>query len=139
MKRFRLMEYESATEELCSFLGRKDFRVMWDPRSRRYEVQQYISGGWDEIRSVMNGTLTHLFYPCFFWSTILTTDEWHAGIKYEVHWGLTVPAETILGRLEKGEDEVERDDKRQIADASHEVARWSWQATPHKTIYSTAR
>lgn len=138
MKHFRLMKYESATQELCEFLGRDDFRVMWNPRTAEYEVQQHISEGWDEIPLILDGNLAHLFYPCFFWSTILTTDEWHAGIKYEVHWGLTVSAEDILAELKRKKAERKRDNERQVDDASYETAKGMWQATPHKTIYSTA-
>ena len=134
-----LYEYESATQELQEYLGRKDFRVMWDAKTRKYEVQQRISEGWDEIPLVLNGSLTHLFYPCFFWSTILIAKTWHAGIKREVHWGLVVPAKEILDTMRRREQEIERDDARRTSDMAHETAKWMWQATPHKRLYSTAQ
>ncbi len=134
----RLIEHVSATEELASFLGRKDFRVMWNPKTAKYETQQHISGGWDSIPLVLDGVLTHLIYPCWFWSTILTTPEWNAGIKYEVHWGLVVPGKEIVATMRRRAAERKRDDDRQIADASRETAKGMWQATPHKTLYSTA-
>lgn len=123
--RFKLLEYESATQELRDFLGRDDFRVMWNPKISAYEVQQYIFGGWD-------GT------PHYFWSTILKCSRWGPDVAREVHWGLTVPANVILDTIEGREAEIERDDERQTADAANETAKWMWQATPHKRIYSTA-
>ncbi len=123
-KPFRLMEYASATEELCRLLERNDFRVTWNPETTLYEVQQYIFGGWD-------GT------PHYFWSTVMTASRWGPDMAREVHWGLTVPAETILSEIEKGEQERQRDDERRTADAAYETAKWMWQMTPHKKIYST--
>lgn len=123
--RLRLMEYESATRDLRDFLGRDDFRVVWNSKTREYEVQQYILGGWDGR-------------PYYLWSTVLTVQRWGPDAMREVHWGLTVPAEVILAEMKRIEDERTRDDARQTADAAYETAKWMWQATPHKKIYSTA-
>jgi hypothetical protein len=133
----RLVLYDSATEEICEALERDDFRVMWNPRTSQYEVQQYISEGWDSIQDVIGGRLTHLIYPCFFWSTVLTVKRWGPDVIREVHWGLTVPAETILAELHKKKAEKKRDNERTIDDGTREMAKWAWQGTPHKTIYST--
>jgi len=133
----RLLEYESATKELCEFLDRDDFRVMWNPKTQKYEVQQYIPGGWDEIPLMTDEGLVHLFYPCYFWSTILITPVWHAGIKKDIHWGLVVSAKEIVRRIEEREEEIRRDEDRRIEDASYETAKWMVQATDHRKIYST--
>ncbi len=116
-----LSEYESATADLCEFLGRKDFRVMFDHKTSQYEVQQLIPGGGGQ----------------FYWSTVLTTPVWHAGIKKEVHWGLTVSAEVITEEITKAETANEKDQDRKDDDADREFNFWRWQATPHRRIYST--